>query len=202
MKPKIAVYARVSSNNGRQDVENQLEQLRLWAIRLDGDIIKEYVDEASGCRGDRAALTQLLKDAHQRKFDVLLIWALDRLSREGIARLYGYLERLKQCGIRVMSHQESWLDSTGPVSDLLIAVFGWVAKQERERISERVRAGLQRVRKTKKLGRPCVPYNPLEIMRLRANGATIEAISKQLAISTATVCRTLQNPPKADSTTH
>jgi len=85
----------------------------------------------------------------------LVVWALDRLSREGIARMSGYLEKLKACGVRVLSHQEPWLDTSGPVADLLVAIFGWVAQQERERIRERILAGLARARSQgKRLGRP------------------------------------------------
>jgi DNA invertase Pin-like site-specific DNA recombinase len=77
---------------------------------------------------------------------VLLVWALDRVSREGIGRMVGYIEQLRAAGIRVLSHQESWLDTGGPVGELVLAIFAWVAKQERERIGERVRAGQTRAR--------------------------------------------------------
>lgn len=131
---RIALYARISTSNGRQDAENQLSELRQWAKRLSGEIAAEYVDEASGSRNDRKSLNLMLTDAHRRRFDTILVWALDRLSREGISRLTGYLEQFKRHGVRVLSHQEPWLDTTGPVSDLLIAIFGWVAQQEREQV--------------------------------------------------------------------
>ena len=196
---KVAIYARVSTNNGSQDAENQLEELRSWAKRLDCEIVNEYVDEASGSRSDRKALTQLLEDARKRRFDCLLIWALDRLSREGIGRLTSYLEQLKTYGVRVMSYQEPWLDTSGPVADLLVAIFGWVAKQERERISERIKAALQRVRKTKKLGRPTVDYDPNEIIALKGTGLSGRAISRIIGISHVTVSRVVQNLSKSDS---
>ena len=87
---KIAIYARMSTNGGRQDIENQLAPLREWAFRLGGDVMGEYIDKASGSKSDRVALNQLLEDAHLRKYNTLLVWALDRLSREGIARMAGY----------------------------------------------------------------------------------------------------------------
>lgn len=152
---RIALYARISTNGGRQDTENQLVELREWAKRFSGKVVREYIDEASGSRGDRKALLEMLDDAHKRKFDCLAIWSLDRLSREGIAKMTGYLDRLKACGVRVISLKEPWLDTNGPIADLLVAIFGWVAQQERLRIGERVKAGLQRVKiQGKKLGRP------------------------------------------------
>lgn len=122
-----SAFAR-RTKDGRQDVSNQLIQLRQWADRLGGEVVGEYVDECSGSRSDRVALKKLLDDAHRRQFDTMIVWALDRLSREGIGRMAGYLEQLKNCGVRVLSHQEPWLDTAGPVAELITAVFAWTAK--------------------------------------------------------------------------
>lgn len=190
---RISIYARVSTNGGRQDSENQLLELRQWASRLGGQIIQEYVDEASGSNGERKAFKSMLQDAHRKQFDTLLIWALDRLSREGIAKMSHYLETLKSKGVRVLSHQEPWLDTGGPVADLLIAIFGWVAQQERIRISDRVRCGLKRARlEGKRLGRPPAEKNTTAINLLRKQGHSIRTIGQQLGLSAATVCRALQ----------
>lgn len=194
---RIAIYARVSLSNGRQELDNQLVPLRKWAERLGGLAITEFVDEASGGKHDRKALTQLLDAAHKRDFDILLVWALDRLSREGIARMTGYLEQFKNYGVKVMSHQESWLDTSGPVSDLLIAIFGWVAKQERLRIRERVLAGLERAKlKGKKLGRPSRFVDNRQLSALKEKGLTIRQMAQHLGIPKSTLSRALsQNPP-------
>ena len=191
---KVALYARVSTSGGRQDSENQLLELRQWASRLGGQIVKEYVDEASGSNGDRKAFKTMLQDAHRKEFDVLLIWALDRLSREGIARMSAYLDELKGKGVRILSHQEPWLDTGGPVADLLIAIFGWVAQQERNRISERVKLGLKRAKISgKKLGRPQKwKMDRVLLKALKGQGRTIREIGQELNVSPATVCRYLQ----------
>lgn len=191
---KISIYARVSTKSDRQDLQNQLTPLREWALRLGGDIVFEYVDEASGTKSDRSGLKQLIQDARLRKFDALLIWALDRLSREGIYKMTGYLEELKRNKVRVLSHQESWLDTDGPVSDLLIAIFGWVAQQERNRISERVKAGLDRAKAKKiQLGRPTTLYSKARIKELRLGGLSMRKISREIGVSHVTVSRVLQN---------
>ena len=152
---KIAIYARVSKNDESQDPQNQINPLRDYAKAISGEIVAEYTDLASGGKSDRENFLRMLNDADKRKFDLLLIWALDRFSREGISNTLGYLERLKKNGIAIKSLQESWLDTRDEgIGQLLIAVFSWVAQQERKRIVERTKAGLERAkREGKKLGR-------------------------------------------------
>ena len=153
---KIGIYTRVSKSDESQDPQNQLNPLRDFAKALSGEIVAEYADFASGGRFDREGFTRMLADADKHRFDLLLIWSLDRLSREGISNTLGYLERLKRNGVAIKSLQESWLDTrdTG-LGQLLLAIFSWVAQQERKRIVERTMAGLDRAkRQGKRLGRP------------------------------------------------
>ena len=98
----------------------------------------------------------MLEDAGKHRFSLLIFWSLDRLSREGISNTLGYLHRLKRNDVAVKSIQESWLDTRDEgIGDLLLAIFSWVAAQERIRIKERTLAGLQRaVASGKRLGRP------------------------------------------------
>ena len=153
---RIAIYTRVSKSDESQDPQNQLTPLRDYAKALTGDIVEEYTDLGSGGNSDREGFTRMLADADKHRFDLLLIWSLDRLSREGISNTLGYLERLKRNGVSIKSLQESWLDTrdTG-LGQLLLAIFSWVAQQERKRIVERTMAGLDRARRHgTKLGRP------------------------------------------------
>jgi len=152
---RIAIYARVSKNDESQDPSNQLNPLRDYARALGGEVVEEYIDLASGGSGDRENFLRMLNDAEKRKFDLLLVWALDRLSREGISNTLGYLERLRRNGVALKSLQESWLDTRDEgLGQLLLAIFSWVAQQERRRIVERTKAGLERAkRQGKKLGR-------------------------------------------------
>ena len=153
---KIAIYARVSKNDESQDPQNQINPLREIARAIGGEIVSEYIDLASGGKSDRDNFLRMLSDADKRKFDLLLIWALDRFSREGISNTLGYLERLKRNGVAIKSLKESWLDTQDSgLGQLLIAIFSWVAQQERKRIVERTKAGLERAkREGKTLGRP------------------------------------------------
>ncbi len=153
---RIAIYCRVSKNDESQDPQNQLNPLRDFAKALSGEVVAEYVDMASGSNGDRREFLRMFEDAEKRRFDLLLVWALDRLSREGISNTLGYLERLKRNGIALKSLKESWLDTRDEgLGQLLLAIFSWVAQQERKRIVERTKAGLERaVKNGKTLGRP------------------------------------------------
>jgi DNA invertase Pin-like site-specific DNA recombinase len=153
---KIALYVRVSKNDESQDPTNQCIPLRDFAKALGGEIVAEYMDYAGGGNSDRVQFKQMLRDAEKHKFSLLLIWSLDRLSREGISNTLGYLERLRRNGVGIKSLQESWLDTRDEgIGQLLIAIFSWVARQERIRIVERTKAGLERARRSgKRLGRP------------------------------------------------
>src|SRR5216683_306533 len=77
---RVAIYARVSTNNKGQDPENQLLQLRTWCDRMGYVVVREYVDHESGAKGadQRKQFGRLFADAARRKFDMVLVWALDR----------------------------------------------------------------------------------------------------------------------------
>ena len=137
-----AIYVRVST--GKQDVENQLLQLRPYCDKAGYKVYQEYVDIVSGAEDNRPAFNQLFKDAHQRKFDVLVFWALDRFSRSGIYFTIQKLQELKHTGVDWDSYQEQYLRTIGPFGDAVLGIMATLAKIERERLSERTKAGLAR----------------------------------------------------------
>src|SRR5438045_1138757 len=91
---RVALYARVSTKDKRQDTANQLDQLRQFAATQNWTVTHEYVDRATGKHSDREQFQRLFQDASQRKFDVVLFWSLDRFSREGVRETLNHLERL------------------------------------------------------------------------------------------------------------
>lgn len=115
-----------------------------------------YLESESAWRkGHQTQLKQLLADSRRHKFDLVLVWALDRLSREGSAAILNLVNILKLYGVQVLSYQESWTEAPGEIGEILYAIAGWVAKMESERRSERTKAGLARVKaQGKRLGRP------------------------------------------------
>lgn len=152
---RCVIYTRVSKNDDSQNTENQKEPLKKMAESLGLEIVGNYSDMASGGNSNRPQFQQMLKDAKERKFDMVLVWSLDRFSREGIINTLHYLEELRRNGVALKCMQESWLDTSDQgMGQLLIAIFSWVAKQEKERISERTKAGLRRAKASgKQLGR-------------------------------------------------
>ena len=142
---QVALYLRVSTSNG-QDTNNQRLQLRQFSQSQGWTIQCVYEDHESGGRSDRIEFRQLLRDASMRKWDLLLFWALDRFTREGTLATLKYLELLESYGVRWRSFTEPWIDSAGPFRDVVISLLASLAKQERVRISQRVRAGLERAR--------------------------------------------------------
>lgn len=143
---KVAIYARVSTDDKGQDVENQLSVLRDWAKNLGYDEVIEYKDIGiSGANSNRPDFIKMRMDARQNKFKGILIWSLDRFSREGISNTLTYIQNLNQYNIFLKSYQESWLNTDDQgMSRLLLAIMSWVAEFERKRIAERIKAGIQR----------------------------------------------------------
>src|SRR5438270_7866975 len=127
----VAIYCRVSTKDKGQDVENQLAQLRNFCIKQGWVVVQEYVDHASGKRGDREAFSDMFAAASRREFDVVLFWALDRLSREGVLETLQHLQRLTSYGVGYRSFTEQYLDSCGLFRDAVIGILATIAKQER-----------------------------------------------------------------------
>jgi DNA invertase Pin-like site-specific DNA recombinase len=187
---RAAIYARVSTTNG-QTCENQLLELRRYVEARGWTTFKEYVDEGvSGAKDRRPALDDLLKSAKRRKFDVLVVWRLDRLGRN-LRHLILLLDELHALGVAFVSLAEG-IDATTPAGRLQLHVLGAIAEFERARIQERVKAGLARVRaQGRKLGRPerSVPEERLAPLR----GLPVREAARRLGVSPATAHRWLSH---------
>lgn len=151
---RVALYARVSleetdQNDRRyQEPENQLTPLREWAARMGWQIHQEYVDRGSGADSSRLQFRELLKDAMLLHFHTILIWKWDRFTREPMFTAVGRVQKLRDRGVGIKSLTESWLDTAkdNPVADVVLAIMGWAAAEERRKISERTRGGIARRR--------------------------------------------------------
>jgi DNA invertase Pin-like site-specific DNA recombinase len=191
---RAAIYARISTADGRQDTENQLGELRRFASIQGWEIVAEYIDQESGGRADRAEFRRMFRDAAQRNFDLVLVWALDRFTREGVAETFEYIKRLTSHGVQFVSFTEEHFRTTGPAGELMIAVAAWIAKQERTRISERVRAGLSRARERgtrsgNAVGRPKVVFDRQKVVDLRNQGRPWREIARACGVGVTTVRR-------------
>ena len=146
MSPRCALWAQVSTDE--QESGNQLAVLRAEAARRGLEVTAEYVlDGMSAWTGaHRGQLRRALDDTRAGRFEVLLVWALDRLERGGIEPTLRVMRQFRERGVQVVSVQEPWTDAGGEMGELLTAVMAWVARMESQRRSERVRAGLARRR--------------------------------------------------------
>jgi DNA invertase Pin-like site-specific DNA recombinase len=199
---KVALYARVSTKDGRQDTENQLIALRDYCRKQGWEIAGEYVDRETGGTSKRPHFQKMFADARQRKFDLVLFWSLDRLSREGVSATLNHLERLTAAGVEWRSFTEQYLDSCGVFRDAVLSILATIAKQERIRRSERASAAVARLRSqgtTDHLGRkPKLIGAKLEIVRrLHEEGLSLRAIAAKVHASAMTVQRIIQREQSA-----
>jgi DNA invertase Pin-like site-specific DNA recombinase len=198
---KAAIYARVSTKDKGQDTANQLLQLRDYCARQQWTIVEEYTDHESANTGNRVAFKRLFTDASRRKFDVVLVWALDRFCREGVHRTFEYVHRLKDWDVQFESYTEPHFRTTGPAGELMLAIAAWIAKQERIRISERTKAGIKRAQRQGKVcHRPQRIFRRDRAVELRQQGMSIRAIASELGVGTMTIQRLLRDAegvPKA-----
>lgn len=186
----IALYSRVSTRDKGQDVENQLRQLRDFCSKQGWSIVREYVDHASGKRGDREQFQTMFAAASRREFDTVLFWSLDRFSREGVYETLQHLQRLTAHGVGYRSFTEAYLDSCGLFKDAVISILATIAKQERVRLSERTVAGLQRARQQGRIGgRPRIACDREKVEALRRSGVSLGKIAIQMGMSKTTVAR-------------
>jgi DNA invertase Pin-like site-specific DNA recombinase len=178
-----AVYCRVSTN--KQDNGNQLIELREFAAKQDWPIVAEYVDTVTGSgKKDRVQFDAMMRAAGQRKFDILLFWKLDRLSREGVRKTLAYLERLDGWGVKWRSFTEPFFDSCGIMRDVVISIMSTLAQQERLNISERTKAGLVRARKAGRIPGPKPADVDMDAVRKRqARGESLRSIARALGVS-------------------
>jgi DNA invertase Pin-like site-specific DNA recombinase len=176
---RAALYARVSTLTG-QNPEMQLAELREYASRRGWAITDEYVDRGvSGAKESRPALNRLMRDAHRRRFDAVLVWTLDRFVRS-LKQLVNALAEMEALGVAFVSLRDN-LDLSTPSGRLMFQIIGAMAEFERALIQERVRAGLRHARANgKRLGRPGADVEAQRIRDLRAQGASLRTIARQL----------------------
>jgi DNA invertase Pin-like site-specific DNA recombinase len=186
---RAVLYARVSTFDQRP--ETQLLDLRRLAEQRGFEIVHEYTDRISGAKAKRPALDLLLAAAHRREFDVVLVWAADRLARS-VRHFLEVLDTLNHLGIEFVSFREN-LDTGGPLGRAVVVIVSAVAELERNLIVERVRAGLRRARlEGQRLGRRPIEIDRAALLRDRARGLSLAQLAKAYRISRTSVARTLK----------
>jgi len=187
---RAGLYMRVSTLD--QHPETQLFDLRQMAAQRGYEIVHEYTDRISGAKARRPGLDQMLADARRGQFDVVLVWASDRIARS-VKHFLDVLDELNRLNIEYVSFREN-IDTGGPLGRAIVVIIGAIAELERNLIIERVRAGMRRARlEGRHIGRKPLELDHAAIHRDRCQGQSFRQIAKGHRISTATVQRVLRN---------
>ena len=187
---RAALYIRVSTID--QHPETQLHDLHQFASQRGLQIVKEYTDHGfSGTKARRPALDELMEDARRHKFDVLMVWSIDRLARS-TKHLLQTLDELNGRGIQFLSQREA-IDTEGPLGRAIIVIVSAMAELERCIMIERVRAGMRRAKiEGRRIGRAPLQVNRAALLRDRERGLSLNQLAKAHGISKASVCRVLR----------
>jgi len=189
---RAALYMRVSTVD--QHPETQLLDLRQMAAQRGLDIVHEYTDKISGTKAKRPGLDAMMADARRGRFDVVLVWASDRIARS-VKHFLDVRDELNRLKVEYVSFREN-IDTGGPLGRAIVIIIGAVAELERNLIIERVRAGMRRARlEGQHIGRTPLVLDNAAIQRDRQHGQSIREIAKGHRISTATVQRVLRKLP-------
>ena len=191
---RAAIYLRVSSVD--QHPETQVHDLRQMAAQRGYEIVQEYTDRISGVKARRPGLGDLMRDARRGRFDIVLVWACDRIARS-TRHLLEVLDELNHLNIEFVSFRES-IDTAGPLGRAIIVIIGAIAELERNLIVERVKAGMRRARlEGRHIGRSPVNVDREAILCERRMGHSIRNIAKGHRVSTATIQRVLKDQDPA-----
>jgi len=184
---RAALYMRVSTVD--QHPENQLNELRHFAGQRGFQIAEEYTDHGvSGTKARRPALDKMLKDAHRRRFDVVVVWACDRLARS-TKHFLQVLDELNELGVQFLSQREA-IDTDGPLGRAIVVIVSAVAELERSLIVERVRAGMRRAKLDgRRIGRVPLDVDHAALVRDRLTGMSLTRVANKYGLSRASVVR-------------
>ncbi len=198
MKKRTALYLRCSTTD--QHTETQELDLRQLTSQRGFEIVEVYSDYASGAKNSRPALDRMMADARKGKFDVVLVWACDRLARS-VTHFLETIDELNHLNVEFVSYREQ-LETGGPLGRAVVVIISAIAELERSLIIERVKAGLRRARlEGRRLGRPPVNIDRDAVRQDRERGMSIRQLAKHHGIAETSVRRLLRAaqpaPPKS-----
>ena len=184
---RTAIYARISTDDTRQNPETQLMQLRAYATHRGFEIVGEYIDHASGKHTERTSYKQLIDTVRKRQVDVVLVFHYDRLARSTI-ELITRVEEFHRLGVDFISYQQH-VDTTTDLGKLYFTIMAGLAEYESAQIGRRVKAGMERAKaQGKRVSRPpLAEQRRQQIKKLRQQGVSIRKIAKHVGVSKATV---------------
>jgi DNA invertase Pin-like site-specific DNA recombinase len=189
--PRAALYARVSTVD--QTTANQLLDLRQMVQQRGYQVVEEYVDHGiSGAKVRRPALDKMMADARRGQFDIVVVWAADRLARS-VKHFVDVLSELDHLGVAFLSFREQ-IDTAGPLGRVIMIIVSAIAELERSLIIERVRAGMRRAKQEgRRIGRAPLNVDRQAVLRDRGRGMSLTDIAQAHRISRASVSRIIKD---------
>jgi DNA invertase Pin-like site-specific DNA recombinase len=192
---RTALYLRVSTVD--QHPETQGYDLHQMAAQRGYEIVQEYTDRISGAKARRPGLDNMMRDARRGHFDVVLVWACDRIARS-TRHFLEVLDELNRLNIEFISFREQ-IDTGGPLGRAIVVIIGAIAELERNLIVERVRAGMRRARlEGRHIGRPSLELDHAAIRRDRQRGMSLGQLAREHGASRATIHRVLHEHPNQE----
>lgn len=192
MQKRVALYARVSTNNGKQNVEVQLQPLRQYCNQRNFTVYKEYIDHMSGANDDRPSLKQMMDDIRKRRVDSVLVFRFDRFARSTKSLVLA-LEEFRELQVDFISYSEN-IDTSTPMGKAMFTMVSAMAEFERSLIQERVVAGLNKAKADGvRLGRPKVGFDVNRAVELKLAGFTWARLANEMEVSSSTLRRLI--PP-------
>ena len=183
---RVAIYCIIGQHRG-QDTENQLAELRRHALEKRCQVCL-FVDRDSGNTTNRAEFKKLFEAAARREFQIVLVWALDRFVHESVVETFVNVQKLLRYGVQFVSYTEPHFRTTDRAGELMIAIAAWIAKQDRIRISERTKAGLERARaRGRRGGRPWKAFSTDQAVKLRQQGLSWRNVGQQMGLPESTI---------------
>jgi DNA invertase Pin-like site-specific DNA recombinase len=193
---RAAIYLRVSSID--QHPETQFHDLEVMAQQRGLEIVQRYTDRITGTRARRPGLDEMMADARRHRFDVLLVWASDRLARS-VRHFLEVLDELNHLGVEFISFREQ-LDTSGPLGRAVVVIIGAIAELERSLIVERVRAGMRRAKlEGRHIGRRPLNLDRAAVLRDRQRGLSLTEVAKAHRCSRGLVSKILKDARNVSS---
>lgn len=188
---RVIIYARVSTKE--QNIDMQLIDLKQYAEARKLNVVREYIDYASGSKSDRVNYKKLFDDVRKRKTDIVLVWKFDRFARS-TKELINALEEFNNLGVDFISYKEN-IDTSTPAGKILFTMISAFAEFERSIIRERVIAGMEKAKlRGAKIGRPKIPpFTIKKVIEMRDAGINYKEIIKKLKLSKSAYYYILKN---------
>ena len=199
--PSKRVVALVRVSTGEQSTESQRQEIERWAALQGAQVATWYTEEGvSGAARERPVLDRLVADARRGRVGTVVVAELSRLGRS-LARVALVMDELRDAGVSIVSLREG-LDTSTPMGRAMAQMAGVFAELERERIKDRVRAGMRAAKARGRLvGRPALDWRPQDLQELRdllERGHSLRQVEREQLL-TVFDCRGKPRNPSARS---